>query len=407
MSQKTPDELSGPVKRGGTFEEYILVPYEERSGSDHQVIDIIKLIKELWLNRLFILTVLVSVFALGLFIYATSDRIFFSESKLLPESTGQSQVNQLFQAADNIFGIQRRASDDQDIGVSLYPFIVESLPFQIELMQKEVFFGDIGESVTIFDYFTHHYQPGLYTRIKQTLHNLTFRLPSTLSSLFRRGSDDELPDIDFSQFSSFDDALVLDSRVRRVADTMRSFITITRDPQSGLVSIGVSAPDPAAAAAIVNLVKNQLQEYVIEYRTEKAMLNLQFIEEQFSDAKLMFRAVQDSLAEFQERNQNITRPTVTVQEQRLEYEFEMAFSLYNNLGRRLQEAQITVQEETPVFRVHEPAVVPTRPSQPNAVRIIFGSLFVGLFLGFFLFYLMKGYRSFRVEFDEKEIDKGS
>lgn len=408
MSQKSPDEKSAKSLRGrDSLEEYILVPYHENSGSDHQVLDLLKIVKELWVNRFFILILAAIIFSLGLFIYSTSDRIYYSESKLMPEASGPSQMNQLFQAADNLFGIQRRVTEDEGIRVALYPYIVESLPFQIELMQQEVFFSDLGRSVTIFDYYDQYYEPGLYIRLKEFLRNHTIRLPSTIRGWFSSGSGENPEEVDFTKYASFDDAVVLNSRIRRVAETMRSFITITREPQSGLITIGVSTHDPVAAPAIVNLVKNQLQEYVIEYRTEKSMANLLFIEEQFEDAKINFQAVQDSLAEFQERNQNINRPTITVQQQRLESEFEMAFSLYNNLGRRFQEARITVQEETPVFRVHEPATVPTRPAQPKAVRILGGSIFVGFFLGVVIYYFRKGYRVFKIRFEKKEIDTDS
>ncbi|TVQ66794.1 MAG: hypothetical protein EA360_04730 [Balneolaceae bacterium] len=407
MNKPSSDEHAGSVKRRESFDEYVLIPYQEKSGNDHQVLDLLKIIKELWIKRLQIAIVAGVVFGIGLFIYTTSDRIYYSESKLMPEATGQSQMSQLFQAADNLFGIQRRAAEEEDIRVALYPFIVESLPFQIELMQQEVYFSDIGQTVTIFDYYNYHYSPGLYVRLKQFLYDYSFGLPATIRGIFSSGTDEEVAPVDFTHFTTFDDAFVLDSRIRRVAETLRSFINITRDPQSGLVSIGVSAPDASAAAAMVNLVKNQLQEYVVEYRTEKALTNLQFIEEQFEEAKVTFQAVQDSLAEFQERNQNINRPTITVQQQRLESEFEMAFTLYNNLGRRFQEARITVQEETPVFRVHEPATVPTRPAEPKATRILAGSVFVGFFLGVALFYLRRGYRKFRVQFEKKEIDTDS
>jgi uncharacterized protein involved in exopolysaccharide biosynthesis len=153
---------------------------------------------------------------------------------------------------------------------------------------------------------------------------------------------------------------------------------------------------------MVTLVRNLLQQYVVDYRTEKAMQNLEFIEERYEEAKANFQAQQDTLAAFQDRNVNLTQQSYQVQEERLRSEYELALSLYTTLARRLQEAEIQVQEETPVFRVHEPAVIPSRPSTPSAARILGGSIFVGFFFGVAAVYLRRGYHRFRTDFKNKD-----
>jgi uncharacterized protein involved in exopolysaccharide biosynthesis len=168
------------------------------------------------------------------------------------------------------------------------------------------------------------------------------------------------------------------------------------------VSIGVSLSDPEASTEMVLLIRSLLQEYVTDYRTEKAMNNLEFIEEQYEEAKQMFQVRQDSLAAFQDRNLNLNLQSVAVVEQRLQSEYELAFSLYNTLARRLQEAKIQVQEETPVFRVHEPAVIPSSPSEPDALRILGGAIFVGLFIGITVIYLRRWLLHFWQEFKNKD-----
>jgi uncharacterized protein involved in exopolysaccharide biosynthesis len=132
------------------------------------------------------------------------------------------------------------------------------------------------------------------------------------------------------------------------------------------------------------------------------MKNMLFIEEQFEEAEQNFRAAQDSLADFQDRNVNIQRRSFEVIEQRLQSEYELAFGLYNTLARRLQEAKIEVQEETPVFRVQEPAMIPGQPSSPSELRTLGGSLFVGLFMGVVFIYLRRLAAMFLHKFKSKE-----
>jgi hypothetical protein len=258
--------------------------------------------------------------------------------------------------------------------------------------------------VTIFEYFVYHYSEPIFSRFSQTLWNFTFGLPATIKNLFT-SNDDEMVrvEMDFSEFRDFDQPTVLNNDIRKVVNIIRDYITIEREPQSGFISVGVAFSDPYAATEMVILVKNLLQGYVIDYRTEKAIKNLTFIEEQFEEAKLNFQMRQDSLAAFQDRNMNVQMQSMMVREERLQFETELAFALYNNIGRRLQEAKIQVQEETPVFRLHEPATIPTKPVSPKSTRMLGGALFVGLFLGITLFYARRGFYTFMEEFHKKDI----
>lgn len=389
-------------------EEYRLIPVQESNynDSDDEVfIDLIGIAKDLWIHKKTILTSTIIVFLIGLVIYAGSDRIYFSEAQLMPQSsTSQSQLGQLFQQYENFFGIQR-TQEQNDIQVTMYPHIVESLNFQIELMQHEIYFSSLDSTLTVFDYFNDYYRPGLINRTVDFVWNYTIALPVTLWNAIKSLTSDttpQHPDIDFSQFEEFDVPKELDSRIRNVANTVGGLITISREAQTGFVSIGVSLPDPQASTEMVILVTNLLQEYVTDYRTEKAMNNLEFIRERFEEAEQTYQMRQDSLAVFQDRNVNPNLQSLAVVGDRLQSEYDLAFNLYNTLARRLQEAEIQVQEEKPIFRIHEPAVIPTRPAEPDAMRIFGGAIFVGLFLGIAFIYLRRWLSYFLEEFKNKD-----
>lgn len=404
---KYPDNSNDPqIRKKDSIEEYKLVPMDAYEYEDEQIIDIIGIFKDLWNHRRFILIVTTICFFIGILIFLGSERVYYSEARLLPESSNEaSQLGQIFQQAENIFGIQRRGVDE-GISVAMYPFIVESMPFQIELMQEEIYFSDLGERVTIFEFFTEYYKPSPVSRFYNILWSITFGLPNTITNIFNSfGSDGEADPgtIDFSQFSDFEQATFLPGRIRSVANAVTGYISVQREPQSGFIIVGVALPDPNASTEMVILVKNLLQDYVIEYRTEKALNNLLFIEDRYEEAKLEFEVLQDSLAKFQDQNVNATRQSLIIQQERLQFEVDMAFALFSNIGRRYQEAQITVQEETPVFRVHEPATIPTRSSEPKVERILIGSLFVGIFIGIMILYVRRGLNYFRKEFNKKEI----
>jgi hypothetical protein len=387
-------------------EEYRLIPVEEVTYKDDEdFIDVVGLLKDLWVNRRTVYIVAGVIFTIGLFYYAGSEKMYYSEAVLMPETTAsRSQLGQVFQQYETLFGIQRRPAED-DLRVTMYPDIVKSLPFQIELMQHQVYFRDLGRQVTIFEYFTELYEKSVIDRLSEFLWDYTFGLPSNVWGFVQSMFADEQPErppFDFSELQSFDRPLMLNADVRRVAQTVSGYITVNREPQSGFISIGVSLPDAHASTEMVIIVKNLLQEYVTDYRTEKAINDLEFIRQQYQSAKSNLRVTQDSLAAFQDRNVNIQRQALILQQERLQTERDLAFTLYSTLARQLQEAEIQVQKETPVFRIHEPATIPTRPAHPRASRILGGSIFLGFFSGIIFIYLRRVFYWFRTEFHNKD-----
>ena len=389
------------VQKKETIEEYRLVPVDDYFFESDEQIDIIGIIKNLWINKAVIIGITAIVFILGLIIFAGSERLYYSEIALVPERTNpQSNRLQQVQQFANIFGSQN-LQEATEISAAMYPGIVESLPFQIELMKQNIYFSDIDREVSIYEYFTEHRKKSFTQKSADILWSITFGLPTTIGSLFQSGGGEREP-INFDELDIFDTPRVVDGSIRNVARTMSDWTTVSREPQTNLVMIGVSFPDANASAQISNSIRELLQKYVTEYRTDKALNDLNFIEEQYEVAKANFLEIQDSLAAFQDRNRNITTASLQVREQRLQSEFNLAFELYEFFAKRLSDARIKVQEDTPVFRVQEPAIVPTIPAHPRAARILIGSVFLGIFLGILLVYMRKGIELFRREFDKKD-----
>ena len=65
----------------------------------------------------------------------------------------------------------------------------------------------------------------------------------------------------------------------------------------------------------------------------------------------------------------------------MQSKYDLAFNLYNSLNQRLQQKEMQVQEQTPVFSVLQPVSVPFEKSQPKRFLIIAIFLFIGLTSG--------------------------
>src|SRR5690625_669795 len=151
---------------------------------------------------------------------------------------------------------------------------------------------------------------------------------------------------------------------------LRSRIESVNDSDTGIVTISVKMQDPVVAAEIARLAVNQLSDYVTRYRTEKSQRDVKFIQERLEEAKQNFEEVQQELAHFTDANRGQLTAVARIEEQQLQSRYNLTFNLYNTMAERLEEAQIKLQEDTPVVNITEPPAVPDRSSEPNRVSIV-------------------------------------
>lgn len=372
----------------------------ESIRDEEMPIDLIGEIKDLWNKRITILKVAGIIFGIGLIIFLFSERLYNSRITLMPETVSpESTTSQLLRQYGGFLGIGGPdAISSEIISPDLYPEIIISTPFQLELIQEELYFSNHDTTVSLFTYYHEIREPPLFERLGEFLEDITIGLPGTLKSLF--SSSSSRPAVNFEAYEG-EGPFNLDGRISKVISYTSELISIYREPQTGFVVIDADLPDPQASGQLVKAVKKQLTEYVTEYRTEKVTADLEFVRNQYEQAKREFQAAQDSLAEFRDRNRNLATALAQTQEQRLQAENDLRFDVYNSLAQRLEQAKLKVQEETPVFSTLEPVRISGSPDSPDPTVIFTGSVFLGLFFGIGFIYMRRFYFYFMQEFKSK------
>ena len=104
---------------------------------------------------------------------------------------------------------------------------------------------------------------------------------------------------------------------------------------------------------------------------------------QFELSKKNFYKLQDSLANFRDSNRNIKSDLFLNQRNRLEAEYNIAKSVYNELALNKEKTAIDVQKNTPIFTVINPVVVPNERYYPKRTQIVIVFIFLGVFLSVF------------------------
>ena len=143
-------------------------------------------------------------------------------------------------------------------------------------------------------------------------------------------------------------------------------------------------PDPVMAAGIAKYAMKYLTDYVTDYRTEKSKQDVDFLGRKVAAARGEFYGDQARKARYADQ---FAAPTIRlqaadIQRERLESEYKMSSTVYNELLKKFEEAKIKLQQETPVFQILEPPVAPTLKSEPKKAIILLASAFLGFFLSF-------------------------
>lgn len=321
-------------------------------------IDLLELVKKLWTNRKFIIKVSAFGLIIGIIVAFSIPKEYTTTVILAPESTSNSGGNMGALAAMAGINLGGNASSS-DISMDIYPNIVESTPFLIGLSNIKVINqkGDID--TTLFSY--------IKDEQKGTWWSYVLGAPRLLLGLFSSKGDQLLVE---------KNRLELSKEQLDVIDNLKQRTSISVDKKTGVITLGVNMQDPFISASIADTLTSYLQSYVIKYRTEKARQDLAFAEQLYSEAKADYTKTQQKYADYLDRNQNVILASYRVNQEKLQQEMTLAYSVYTQIAQQLQLAKVKVQDETPVYTIIQPAIVPLIPSKPNKKLIIIGFVFL-------------------------------
>ncbi len=148
------------------------------------------------------------------------------------------------------------------------------------------------------------------------------------------------------------------------------------DKKSSVVTLAVTMQDPLISATLTDTVMHNLQEYITQYRTNKARHDLKYMQQLCDEAQQQYYDAQQAYARYMDANQNIVLRSVRIEQERLQNEMNLYYNLYNQTAQQLQVAKAKVQESTPVYAVVQPATVPIQASKPSKPMILMGFVFL-------------------------------
>lgn len=339
---------------------------EERDPiDDEKEIDLLELGMKLWAQRKRLIKWSLIGAVIGLVVAFSIPKEYDATVKLAPETSGAKGASGGLAGLAAMAGIGGLSQSGADaVYPTLYPDVVSSVPFVISLFDVPVenIDGDNKTTVRVF----------LEDDTKAPWWGVVMQLPGKLIGLLRGGDKEDEADAKDHNTNAFS----LTSKEDLLVKAINQRVSASVDTKTSVVTISVKMQDPMVAALLADTVVARLQDFVTDYRTNKARKDLEYINTLNEEAKQNYYEAQEKLARYQDRNQGLVLRSAETTKERLENDAQLAFSLYNQTSQQLQAAKAKVQEITPVYTTITPATVPVRASSPKKVFILIGFTFL-------------------------------
>jgi len=346
-------------------------PLNQDQNSDE--IDLKNLIIPIWAARKEILIIATICGILGGFVGFLTPATFTASSTFLPQTSQSAGAAGSLGGLAALAGINLNAPmAGGDIPPSMYGTVLASEPFRKRILDAKIWVN--GDSVTYRTYLENQTISTLGT-IKEYTIGLPGKLIGSLSSseeTIAGGAETALQPLSDVEYS--------------LHNALAGKISIANDKKEGVVFLTVVEGDPLIAAQVAKVTEEVLQDWIIEHKVKNAKAQYDFIEKQFEAKQKEFFSIQEQLANYTDRNQNVLAASYLTRLDRLQAEFDLVNTVYSELAKQKEQAAIQLSKDTPTFSVLDPVKIPKVKTGPRKSLYVLGAFFIGFILsaGWFL-----------------------
>lgn len=329
-------------------------------------IDLMEYVRKLWSVRKLLLKAAVVGLVVGLIIALSLPREYTVGVTLSPESGKNTSGGGLSGMASMLgFGSMSLGGDADALNITLFPEIVASTPFLLELLDTHVTTLDGKVDTTFMAYLDEQKSPWWGTLLA-----LPGMAIGGVKSLFSDKKDEALE-------NTVNPFHLTEKQASKV-ESLRKAIMADVDKKTGVTSVSVTLQDPLVTATITDTVVAKLQQYITAYRVSKAQQDCNYLEQLYKDRQKEYYEAQQSYANYMDANKSVILQSVLTERERLQNEMSLAYQVYSQVATQLQVARAKVQEAKPVFAVVEPSTVPLQPSGTSKKVVMLGFIFLAV-----------------------------
>lgn len=324
-------------------------------------IDVIKITIKILKERKSLACFLSISMIIGIIIAINSPKVYTSDVVLAPEiSSGGLGLTSSLSSMASSFGIDIGSKTTMDaIYPEIYPVVLASTDFILDLFNVPVHTKNDIKTKT---YYQHIVTDGkvpfwVYPRI-------------WIASLFSNTEKEQLP-VDYRK------GFLLSRQDEEICKIIRNSITCFIDNKTSIITISVTDMDPIVAATIADTLQNRLQEYITNYRTQKARKDLIYYQKLYSESKQEYIKARKSYSSYSDSNQELLLQSFKSKQEEMENEMQLRYNAYTQWAAQLENAKAKIQEVTPAFTIIQKATVPNESSSMPRTLIVAFFMLIG------------------------------
>ena len=342
---------------------------QEFIEEEESSIDFGKIFKDLLKHKGLYFKVLPVAFVLAA-IYALSLPNYYNcQVKLSPEMSGSKASAGSLASLASSFGVNLGSgmNGTEALFPTLYPDLMNSVDFKTSLFPVPVTIegdkdkGEQDRTMSYYDYLLDEQKTPWWSVVSPG------NLIGGIISLIKGDEEEKVTKVD---------PFRLTKEQADIVKAINKNIVCDVDKKTMVITIDVTDQNAVIAANLADTVKNRLQNFITDYRTSKARIDLAYNKKIAAETKARYEKARQRYAEFSDANQDVILETVRQRQTELENEMQLQYNAYTQVAAQLLAAEAKVQEETPAFTTLQSATVPVKKTGPKRAQICIIFLFL-------------------------------
>lgn len=335
------------------------------------VIDFGKIAKILWNKKKLFFILWVIVFILSCIWIFPQPRYYKCEVLLAPEMSSEDVAGSLSSMASS-FGLKLGGSNNDAIYPELYPDLLSSNEFIIDVLETKITTQDSSLTTDYYTYLVKHQKKNWLT---QPFVNAKVWL-KTLFSDKKAGIAGSPKALDPFMLSEFD---------YNIVDNAKKKILCYVNKKTDVITISFTDQDPYISAIMANSVKQHLQNFIIKYRTHKARIDVEHYKQLADSTQKEYNKSVERYSRFCDSNNDVILQSAISERDKLENDMQLKLNAYTAMSTQLEASKVKLQEKTPAFTTLVSATVPIKPAGPKrmifvAAMLILSTIITGIWL---------------------------
>lgn len=323
-------------------------------------IDIFELFRILKDRRKVFYWVLPITFVVSSALILCVPRYYTCEVKLAPEAQEVGSSGTL-QSLASTFGFNMQSISSSDaLRPNLYPDIISSPDFLVNLFDVPVNTMDSTFIGTYYQYLLTHTKNAFWKRWKTKI--ILWLSPKESEPIIGKGKE------------SGTNVFCLSKPQWTAIEMMNSNISCSIDKKTDVIILNVTAQDKIVCAIMADSVCAELQSFITNYRTAKSRIDLKYYEGVMQEAYAEYQRASDQYIKYIDSHSGINQEKYRIEAKNLETEMDIKQTAYTSFQKQYLATQARLQENTPAFTVLQSSSIPLRPAGPKRMIFVLGML---------------------------------